>query len=103
MASLASFAFGTSIEGLRAARAIFLLIPSLSLLTIAVSGRKSGWLLSARFFSLLTLSLAIYGAAVHTGVYPSSGIARQPSLMVALLASAWAAATLRHGDGKPQV
>ncbi len=98
--SLSSFAFGVSMQAIAEARTLFVLVPLLALVTSFLGQRRPGFLVVAHGLCLLTLALAAYGASAMSGAHPEFSLLERPSLVIALLSSAWACATVAAVSGE---
>lgn len=92
--SMWAYAYDCSIEGVRGVQEFLYAVPALAAIAAIVAQRREGWLLPARFFVLLTAFFAVYCAGAQTGVYSSSSLTSRPSLLIALIGSAWTYAAL---------
>lgn len=87
--SMWAYAYDCSIEGVRGVQEFLYAVPALAAVASIVAHRRESWLLPARFLVLLTAFFAIYCAGAQTGVYSSSSLTSRPSLLIALVVSAW--------------
>jgi hypothetical protein len=94
LAALASFAYGTNIEALVEARALFMTAPLLTVVTSVIALRRplaSGF---ALFMALLTFGLTLYGVAALSGAARAVSLFDRPSGLIALITAAWTLAAL---------
>lgn len=94
LTSLASFAFGASAQAIEETTALFVLVPLSALVASVLGQRRAGALVAAHALCLLSLALAVYGAAIMSAAHPELSIAERPSLVIAVLASAWGSAAV---------